>query len=150
PSPSPSDTPRSGASRSDFAALDWGTVWRAAVSTATFVLPIAILQMWLRETDRIEASDPLNLFLYAVILGGGALGGFAASKLAPRLPLQHGAAAPALTVLAIQFGGAIRRLIAGEEISSPLGWVLIAMTMAVMGMFGAWVNEQVAPPKREE
>lgn len=145
PSPPTAGTPRTG-----LAALDWGTVWRASVSTATFVLPIAVLQMWLRETDRVDASDPLNLVLYAVILFGGALGGFAASKLAPRLPLQHGAVAPALTVLVIQVGGAIRRAVVGEEISHPLGWILIAMTMAVMGMFGAWVNEQVAPPKREE
>lgn len=130
--------------------LDWGTIWRAAVSTATFVLPIAVVQMWLVEGDRVEGGDPLNLFLYAMILFGGAIGGFAASKLAPRLPLQHGAIAPALCVLVIQIGGAVRRAIAGEEISHPVGWLLIAMTMAVVGMFGAWVNEQVSPPAREE
>lgn len=129
--------------------LEWATLWRAAVSTATFVLPVAILQMWLRETDRVEAGDPFNLFLYLVILVGGALGGFAASKLAPRLPIQHGAVAPAMTVLLIQLGGSIRRMIVGEEISNPIGWVLIALSMAVMGMFGAWVNERVSPPREE-
>ncbi|HPB46324.1 MAG: hypothetical protein M9952_06830 [Microthrixaceae bacterium] len=138
-----------GLSISMIRSLDWATIWRAAVSTATFAVPLTLLQWWLIETDRASKGDSLMLLLNLAIMGSGALGGFAAAKLAPRLALQHGAVAPALAAIAIQIVGAIRRSIVGEEVSNVLGWIMLALLMAVFGMFGAWVNEKVSPPRTE-
>ena len=127
------------------ATLYWSAIWRAAITTATFAVPLSILQIWLIESDRIGKGDALNLLLYFAIMSCGALGGFAAAKLAPTSPLQNGAAAAALAAMAIQVGGAIRRTIAGLDVSSPLGWIFLALLMATFGMFGAWVNEKTSP-----
>ena len=127
------------------ATLSWPAIWRAAVTTMTFAVPLSVLQIWLVESNRIEKGDPFNLILYFAIMFSGALGGFAAAKLAPSFPLQNGAAAPALAAIVIQVGGAIRRTIAGLTVSNPLGWVFLALLMATFGMFGAWVHQKTNP-----
>lgn len=67
----------------------------------------------------------------------GAIGGFGAAKLAAANPLQNGAAAAALASIGAQLLGAMRRLATGEDISSPVGWIYLALLMATCGMMGA-------------
>ena len=127
------------------ATLYWSAVWRAAVTTATFALPLGLFQQWLIDSDRISKSDPSNYLIYFAILFCGALGGYAAAKLAPDSWQQNGAAAAALATFTIQVAGAIRHMIVGEDISSPLGWIFLALLMATCAMFGARVHRAMTP-----
>ena len=104
---------------------------------STFALPLGLLQKWLVESGRIHSGDAINLILYFAILFCGAMGGFAAAKLAPDAPLQNGAAAGALATLVIEVGGAIRRTLVGEPVSSPIAWLYLALLMATCAMLGA-------------
>jgi len=127
------------------ATLYWFAIWRAAVTTATFALPLGLFQQWLIGSERISKSDPSNYLIYFGILFCGALGGYAAAKLAPDSWQQNGAAAAALAYFAIQVAGAIRQIIVGEDISSPLGWIFLALLMATCGMLGARVHRAMTP-----
>lgn len=125
--------------------LDWSVIWRASLTTAFVALPVSLLQNWLRDSDRLDATDPLNFLLGFAIMFAGAPGGYAAATLAVHTPartspLQNGAAAAGLAAIVIQGAGAIRRLAVGEDVSHPLGWVLLALLLATFGMFGAWIH----------
>lgn len=117
--------------------LHWPAIIRAAVSVATFAVPIGLLQNWLTDSNRIAADGATNYALFGVILLCGAIGGFGAAMLVNEHKLQHGAAAAAVATLAIHVAGAIRRAFAGEAISSPIAWLFTAMLMATCGMIGA-------------
>jgi len=86
--------------------LRWSAIWRAAISVATFALPIGILQKWLVESGRIDKGGAANLLLSLAILFTGMLGGYAAGKLEPDGGVQNGAAASFLAGLSIAVGGA--------------------------------------------
>ena len=96
----------------------------------------------------IAKGGPLNLLIFLAILFCGCLAGFAAGKLTAVLPLQHGAAAAATMYLAIQLAGALRRVVSGDDLSNPLGWVFLALLLATCGMAGAAL-EQRSKPLRE-
>lgn len=125
--------------------LYWSAIWRAAVTTITFAVPLSLAQTILIDRGEIEKSDPVNYLLYLAIMFCGALGGFAAAKLAPRSMLENGAASGALAAIVIQVAGAIRRAFADEPISNPLGWILLAFLMATFAMFGAMVHRATSP-----
>ena len=127
------------------AGLRWNAIWRAALSVATFALPIGLCQQWLRDSDRMEAGSPANYLFFLAILGCGALGGFGAAKLAPHDPLPNGAAAAALAYLGVQAAGIVRRLVAGDPISSPLAWIYLSLLMATCGMLGAALERRSRP-----
>lgn len=126
--------------------LVWSAIWRAALSMISVALPLSLLQKWLVVSDRIDGSDAVNYLLYLVIMLTGALAGFAAAKLTPYSPLQNGAAAAAVGALAIQVGGAVRQLIIGDDISSPISWLFLALLLATFGMGGAWVHTKTHSP----
>lgn len=131
--------------------LDWSVIWRGAVTTAFVALPLSLLQNWLVDSERVGKGDPLNLLLYFGIMFAGAPGGYAAAKLAAYTParhstLQNGAAAAAVAAIGIQIAGAVRRMIVGEDVSNPLGWLLLALLLATFGMFGAWIHGRSHAP----
>jgi len=120
--------------------LYWSAIWRAAVTTVTFAIPLSLFQKWLVEGDRVAGDAAFNFLLNLAIMFCGALGGYAAAKLAPSSPLQNGAAAAALGAIAIQIAGAVRHLVVDRPVSSPIGWVFLALLLSIFGMFGAWVH----------
>ncbi len=122
--------------------LRWSAIWRAAITVATFALPIGLLQKWLVESHRIDKGGAANLLLYLAILFTGMLGGYAAGKLEPDGGVQNGAAASFLAGLSIAVGGAIRRSIVGLPVSSPVGWINLALLMATCAMLGAVVERR--------
>jgi hypothetical protein len=122
--------------------LNWSAIWRASLSAACFALPLGLLQQWLISTGRLASGDAENLLLFLAIMFCGVLAGFGAAKLDRDWPIQNGAAAGAGAYLIVQLGGSILRLARGESLSNPLGWVLLAMTMATLGMFGAAVEKK--------
>lgn len=117
--------------------LRWNVVWRAAVTVATFALPLGIVQKWLVESGRIEKGDAINLLLYFALLFTGALGGYAAGKLSPDAGVPNGAAASFVAGMTIAIAGAIRRSIVRLPVSSPLEWTYLALLMATCAMLGA-------------
>jgi hypothetical protein len=119
--------------------LYWSAIWRAAITTVTFAVPLSLLQKWLVESDRVAGDEAVNFLLNLAIMFCGALGGYAAAKLAPTSRLQNGAAAAALGAIVIQVAGAIRHTIIGRDISSPISWIFLALLLSIFGMFGAWV-----------
>ena len=125
--------------------LYWSAIWRGAVTTATFAVPLALLQKWLVEGDRISGGDAINLLLYFAIMFCGAAGGFGAAKLSPTSRLQNGAAVAALAALAIQIAGAVRHVIISEPVSSPISWIFLALLLSTFGMFGAWIDQKSRP-----
>ena len=122
--------------------LYWSAIWRAAITTVTFAVPLSLLQKWLIESGRLSKSDAINFLLNFGIMFCGALGGYAAAKLVPTSRLQNGAAAAALGAIIIQVAGAIRHLIVGRDISSPISWIFLALLLSIFGMFGAWVHDK--------
>lgn len=128
--------------------LYWSALWRGAVSTMTFAVPLAVLQGWLISSERIGKGDGLNLLLYLAIMSTGALGGFATAKLVPTSHLQNGAAAAGLAALVIQGAADVRHVIVGEDVAGPFVWIFLALLMSIFGMFGAWVDTKTSarPP----
>ena len=129
--------------------LEWPAIWRAALSVATFAVPIGLAQQWLVGSGRISADGAVNLVLFFAVLCCGAIGGFGAAQLCRARPLHNGAAAAALAYLAIQAGGALRRLIVGEPLANPLGWIFLALLMATCGTAGAALEGRTRAARRE-
>jgi hypothetical protein len=125
--------------------LYWSAIWRAAITTVTFAVPLSLLQKWLVESGRLSKSDAVNFLLNFAIMFCGALGGYAAAKLVPNSRLQNGAAAAALGAIVIQVTGAIRHIIVGRDVSSPISWIFLALLLSIFGMFGAWVYGKSGP-----
>ncbi|MEZ5320581.1 MAG: hypothetical protein R2698_00540 [Microthrixaceae bacterium] len=126
--------------------LRWTPLWRGAATMAVIAVPVALGQMFLLDSDEITPSSGVNLLLDLAILFSAAAGGYAAATFADRLRLQHGAAASGLAAAVIQVVGGVRRAVAGEEVSHPLGWILLVLLCATCGMFGAWIHRKVTPP----
>lgn len=128
--------------------LYWSAIWRGAVTTGTFAVPIALLGGWLVDSNRIEGGDAIVYLLNLIVLFCGAAGGYAAAKLSPTSLIQNGAAAAGLASITISVAGAVRRTIAGDDVSNPLGWILLALLMATAGMFGGYIlrRTSVRPP----
>lgn len=124
--------------------LYWSAIWRAAVTTLTFAVPLAVLQTWLVDSERVGKGAGINLLLNFAIMCSGALGGFAAAKLVPTSPLQNGAAAAGLAAVAIQIAGDVRHALVGDDLVGPLVWIFLGLLVATFGMFGAWVNEKTS------
>ena len=120
--------------------LSWSAIWRAAITTCTFAVPLGLLQQYLLDSGDLHPTDATNLVIYLAIFFCGALGGYAAAGLAPTSHLQNGAAAAALATVMIQAVGAVRRLIVGVPISNPIAWIFMALLMATFGMFGAYIH----------
>lgn len=110
-------------------------LWRGTITALVLVVPAAILNQLLIDAGDIEPLSVFALFFWALILLGGAAGGWAVIRLSPEADLRHAAAAAALAYVLIQTVGAVRRLIDGDEI----GWVaypMLALLMATCGMLG--------------
>lgn len=109
-------------------------LWRGTVTALVVVFPVAVLNNLVASGDG-EAGSPLVLVFYALILLGGASGGWAVIRLSSRARLTHAAAAAALAYAVAQGIGVVLRLLRGD----PLSWVaypFLALMMACCGMLG--------------
>ncbi len=109
-------------------------LWRATITALVVVFPVAVLNNLVAAGDD-GAGSPLVLVFYALILLGGASGGWAVVRLSSRARLTHAAAAAALAYAIAQGIGVILRLLRGD----PLSWVaypFLALMMACCGMLG--------------
>ena len=122
----------------------WSAIWRAALSVATFAVPLALAQNWLTDSGRIESDGSANYLLFGLILLCGVIGGFGGAALVDHKKLEHGAAAAAVATMAIHVAGAVRRILAGEPLSSPLAWMFTALLMATCGMIGAALEKKTS------
>lgn len=109
-------------------------LWRGTVTALVVVFPVAVLNN-LVASGRDGAGSPLVLLFYALILLGGASGGWAVVRLSSTARLAHAAGAAALAYAIAQAVGVVSRLLRGESLS----WVaypFLALMMACCGMLG--------------
>ncbi len=108
-------------------------LWRGTITALVVVFPVAVLNNLVASGD--GEGSPLVLLFYALILLGGASGGWAVVRLSSRARLTHAAAAGALAYAIAQGIGVVLRLLRGESLS----WVaypFLALMMACCGMLG--------------
>jgi putative membrane protein (TIGR04086 family) len=94
-----------------------------------FTLPTAVVQR-IVGTDSVVAQVML-----VVILFSGALAGFAAARMQPPAPLQHGAIAGAITLLGAQLVFSVW----SRSFPSPVALVFWLLAFACLGTIGAWL-----------
>jgi predicted permease len=115
-------------------ALDRHAVLIGAVVAAVIVVPAAFFNDAVAPDEGDDASAAVFL-AFLLILGGLAAGGFVAGRLQPNTPLLHGAAAAALTYVAIQGVLAVRKVVIDEPVSW-LAIVFLTLLAASCGMAG--------------
>lgn len=109
-------------------------LWRGAVTALVVVLPVAVFNNLL-VSDGEDPASPLVLLLFALILLGGASGGWAVIRLSSTAGLPHAAGASALAYVVAQALGVVLRLLRGDDLNW-LGYPLAALLMATCGMLG--------------
>jgi hypothetical protein len=109
-------------------------LWRGAVTALVVVLPVAVFNNLL-VADGEDASSPLILLLFALIMLGGASGGWAVIRLSPAAGLPYAAGAAALAYVVAQALGVVLRLLRGDDLNW-LGYPFAALLMATCGMLG--------------
>lgn len=115
--------------------------WRGTVTALVVVLPVGVAnQLLVDSADSGGADDkgfsPWVVLLWALIMLGGAAGGWAVRRLSPRAHLAWAAGAAATAYGIVQAIGVIRRLFSGE----PISWIaypFLALLMATCGVLGA-------------
>lgn len=120
---------------------------RGTVTSLVVALPAGILNQLLIDGGDIEAGSPVTLLFVALILFGGASGGWATIRLSPDAALAYAAGAAALAYVIVQGIGVVIRLIGGEDISW-LSYPFLALLMATCGMLGGmfarkWLQKNV-------
>jgi hypothetical protein len=110
-------------------------VWRGAVTALVVALPAGILNQLLVSSGDLTGGSPFAILFWILILFGGAAGGWAVIRLAPRAPLSAAAAAAGIAYVVVQSIGIVRRVIAGESISW-LAYPMLFLLMATCGMLG--------------
>ena len=122
--------------------LEWGAIWRPALSISVFLLPLGILQQVLVDDGSIDRNGSVSLLFVAVFLFLAAVCGYGAARLASDRLLEHGAAAAGLAYVIVQGVGIIRHLVTGEDLISPLSFIYLALLMATCGMLGAMLERR--------
>lgn len=108
---------------------------RGTVTALVVVLPVAVLNQLLINSGDIEPTSPVTFLFWALILLGGASGGWATVRLSPDAPLPYPAGAAALSYVIVQAIGVVWRLIDGDDISW-FAYPFLALFMATCGMLG--------------
>jgi hypothetical protein len=108
---------------------------RGVVTALVIVAPAAVLNNVLIEGGDIDANSPATFLFWALILLGGAAGGWATIRLSPAAPLPYPAGAAALSYVLVQAVGVVLRLIDGDDISW-IAYPFLALFMATCGMLG--------------
>lgn len=114
----------------------------AAVALAICV-PAAILAQVLDEAGTVDDDSSWLLVLFAVILVGMGVGGYVAATRRLDAPLTNSAVAALGAYLLVQTVGAVRLLVAGDDVT----WVAIpffALLSASAGMAGGLVADHRA------
>lgn len=124
--------------------INRSAVARGILATIVLSLPLAILQRWLVSAGRIESGGVVNLMLFALIMAGAVIGGFAAGEAALDRHLQTGALGAGIGVLTIQVFGALFAALSGRENSNPITWIMMGTFAGLLGMGGAWIARRAA------
>ena len=128
--------------------LRWDAIWRAGLSASFFLLPTALVHQWLIDDGTIEGLGIGSMLFFCGYLFLGAVAGFGASKLVDEHVRPNGAAAAALAYGAVQTVGIVRRLVSGDELSSPVAYIFLALLMATCGMLGTMVEQSTKAMRR--
>ncbi|MCC6225568.1 MAG: hypothetical protein IT195_04105 [Microthrixaceae bacterium] len=123
--------------------IEWSAVWRPAVSVGVFLLPLALLQQWLIDENRIERGGSESLLFVGVFLFLAAACGFASARLASHDLPAHGAASAALAYGIVQGIGVTRHLVMGEAVGSFIAFAYLALLMSTCGMLGAMLERRM-------
>lgn len=108
---------------------------RGTVSALVVVAPAAVFNQLLIDSEAIEPTSPVTFLFWALILLGGAAGGWATIRLSPEAGLGWAAGSAALAYGLVQAIGVVLRLIDGD----PISWAaypFLALLMATCGMLG--------------
>lgn len=108
---------------------------RGTISALVVVAPAAVLNQLLIDSETIEPTSPVTFLFWALILLGGAAGGWATVRLSPAAGLPWAAGTAALAYAVVQAVGVVLRLIDGDKISW-LAYPFLALLMATCGMLG--------------
>lgn len=108
---------------------------RGTVSALVVVAPAAVFNQMLIDSESIEPTSPVAFLFWALILLGGAAGGWATIRLSPDASLSWAAGSAALAYAIVQAVGVILRLIDGDSISWA-AYPFLALLMATCGMLG--------------
>jgi hypothetical protein len=130
--------------------LRWDAIWRAGLSVSMFLLPVALVQQWLVDDGSIDDTSLGSLLFFFVYLFLAGVAGFGAGKLAPDRPIPNGAAAAAFAYALVQAVGVVRRVITGDELSSPIVYVYLALLMATCGTLGAMLERRSRSMRRHQ
>lgn len=109
-------------------------LWRGAVTALVVILPVAVFNN-IVVADGEDATSPLVLLLFALLMLGAASGGWAVLRLSPRAGLPHAAGAAALAYVVAQSLGIVLRLARGDELNWA-GYPFSALLLATCGMLG--------------
>lgn len=120
-------------------------LWRGTITALVLVFPAAILNQLVVDGSEGDGIPPAVFFFWMLILLGGAAGGWAVLRLSHAAPLSYAAGAAALSYAIPQTVGVVRRLIADEPISW-LGYPMLALLMATVGMLGGMLARRWQRP----
>ena len=122
--------------------LQWGAIWRPALSISVFLLPLGITQQVLVANGTIARNSDVSFVFYFGYLFLGAVAGFGAARLADDRLLAHGAASAALAYALVQGVGIVRHAFAGGRQVNPIAFVYLALLMGTCGMLGAMLERR--------
>ena len=108
---------------------------RGTVSALVVVAPAAVFNQMLIDSESSEPTSPVAFLFWALILLGGAAGGWATIRLSPDASLSWAAGSAALAYAIVQAVGVILRLVDGDSISWA-AYPFLALLMATCGMLG--------------
>ena len=120
-------------------------LWRGTVTALVLVFPAAILNQLVVDGAEGDGVPPAAFLFWLLILLGGAAGGWAVIRLSNAAPLSYAAGAAALSYVIPQTIGVVRRLVVDEPVSW-LGYPLLALLMATVGMLGGMLARRWQRP----
>lgn len=118
-----------------------------ALVTMAVAVPVAILAQTLDQADSVDDDSMWLVFLFVVILGAMAAGGYVAATRRPDAPLSNSAVAALLAYVVVQTVGVIRLLANGDDVT----WIAIpffSLLAAASGMVGGLVADHRARTPR--
>ena len=132
--------------------LDWRVAGEAALITLAVALPPVWVVSILKSRDVPGQESNLWIVVPLALLGGFALGGYAAGKRAQPTPLMHAAVAAGLAFGLLFVLSVLRRVISGDGVSlvHMVRLLLLAQICVSCALLGGYVaTRRASRPKPE-